>query len=102
MLLLQNYYMILSCLNHIFSSIDASEIKIQCPKKAEAAVLCYSSYKGGHTLKFLIGISPNGHITFLSKCYGGRVTDCQLTQESGLLNKLETDDEVMADKGKIL
>ena len=54
--------------------IDASEIKIECPKRVDAAVLCYSNYKGGHTLKFLIGISPDGHITFLSKCYGGRVT----------------------------
>ena len=78
--------------------LDASEIKIQCPKKVDRAVLCYSSYKSSHTLKFLIGIAPNGQITFISKCYGGRVTDCQLTQESGIVLLLEKDDEIMADK----
>ena len=35
--------------------IDASEIKIQCPKEVDAAILCYSSYKANHTAKFLIG-----------------------------------------------
>ena len=78
--------------------LDASEIKIQCPGKVDCAVLCYSNYKSSHTLKFLIGISPNGQITFISKCYGGRVTDCQLTQESGILDLLEGNDEMMADR----
>ena len=62
-------------------------------------MLCYSSYKGGHTLKFLIGIAPDGQITFVSPVYGGRVTDCQLTTESGILLLLEVGDEIMADKG---
>ena len=35
--------------------IDASEVKIQCPKEVDAAILCYSSYKSNHTAKFLIG-----------------------------------------------
>ena len=80
--------------------LDASEIKIECPGKVDRAVLCYSNYKSSHTLKFLIGIAPNGQITFLSKCYGGRITDCQLTQESGIINMVEDDDEIMADKVK--
>ena len=35
--------------------LDASEIKIQCPKRVDSAILCWSSYKSNHTLKFLIG-----------------------------------------------
>ena len=64
--------------------------------------MCYSSYKGGHTLKFLIGVAPCGQITFVSKAYGGRVTDCQLTTESGILERLEDGDEMMTDRGYVL
>ena len=59
----------------------------------------YSNYKSSFTMKFLIGIAPSGLITFLSKSYGGRVTDCHLTTESGFLNLLEPGDVVLADKG---
>ena len=47
-----------------------------------------------------MGIAPCGLITFISHGYGGRITDGQLTNDSGLLNLLEPGDTVMADKGK--
>jgi hypothetical protein len=50
-------------------------------------------------MKFLVGIAPSGQITFLSKAYGGRVTDCHLTTESGFLNLLEPGDVMLADEG---
>jgi hypothetical protein len=50
-------------------------------------------------MKYLIGVAPSGLIIFLSKAYGGRVTDCQLTADSGLLKLLEPGDVVLADKG---
>ena len=79
--------------------IDASEIFIQTPSDVAASVLCWSSYKNHHTLKFLVGIAPVGMITFISKTYGGRVTDTHLTTDCGILELLEPNDLVMADKG---
>ncbi|XP_047135290.1 uncharacterized protein LOC124812536 [Hydra vulgaris] len=43
--------------------------------------------------------TPNGYITFLSKCYGGRASDKFITSDSGFYDLLERDDEVMADRG---
>ena len=68
------------------------------PKSNRANVLCWSSYKHHHTIKFLVGIAPDGTITFISKAYGGRITDSQLTVDCGILKKLEPGDEWMADK----
>ena len=53
-------------------------------------------------MNFILGIAPSGIITFISPAYGGRVTDCQLTAESGIIDLLEEHDEVMCDKGKEL
>ena len=78
--------------------IDASEIKIQVPKRLRQRILTYSQYKGGHTFKFLIGIAPNGLIIYISPCYGGRTTDSNLTTDCGILDLLEPGDMVMADK----
>ena len=50
-------------------------------------------------MKFLIGVAPSGLITFLSKAYGGRVTDCHITTDSGFLDLLEPGDIILADKG---
>jgi hypothetical protein len=79
--------------------IDASEVKIASPSTVRANVLFYSAYKAGFTVKYLVGISPSGQITFISKNYGGRATDAIITTESGLMKLLEPGDVIMADKG---
>ena len=48
--------------------IDCSEIFIERPTAYQARAQTYSNYKKHNTVKFLIGISPYGAITFLSKC----------------------------------
>jgi len=59
----------------------------------------YSDYKKHNTSKILIEITPCGSISFLSKCWSGRVSDKQLTQESNFFSYLEPGDVVLADLG---
>ena len=79
--------------------IDCSEIFIEILKEYKARNSTYSNYKKHNTAKFLIGVSPFGSISFLSQCWGGRVSDKTLTQESQFLQLLEYGDVVLADRG---
>ena len=59
----------------------------------------WSDYKHHNTWKLLVGITPNGQVTSLSQLWGGHVSDKQITRESGVLELLEADDNVMVDRG---
>ena len=79
--------------------IDCSEIFIERPKSLYNQAATWSDYKHHNTFKFLIGITPNGFISFLSDAYPGRCSDRFITNDSGFYNGLEYGDEVMADRG---
>lgn len=49
-------------------------------------------------VKFLVAISLTGAITFVSKCWGGCVSDKQLTVNSGFLQHLIHGDLVISDR----
>ena len=55
--------------------LDNAEVFIERSKSFDNQAYAWSDYKHRNTIKFLVGISPNGFITFLSDCYGGRVSD---------------------------
>jgi len=80
-------------------TIDCSEIFIETPTNFEARAKTYSNYKKHNTVKFLIGITPTGSISFLSRCWGGRVSDKMLTSQSSFYQLLERGDVVLADRG---
>ena len=79
--------------------IDCSELFIETPSSLDEAAAWWSNYKHHHTVKYLIGITPNGTISYLSDCYGGRATDVFIVRDSGFLQKLQPPDQVMADRG---
>lgn len=79
--------------------IDCFEVFIERPSNLLARSETWSSYKHHNTTKFLIGITPQGAVSFLPKGYGGRVSDKYVTEHCGLLNKLLHGDIVLADRG---
>ena len=81
--------------------IDCTEIFIDRPKNLKARAKVYSNYKKHSTIKFLIACTPYGSISFLSKAWGGRVSDVELVKRSGFIspNLHHHGDQVLADRG---
>ena len=79
--------------------IDCFEIFCERPYPLRARAQTYSDYKHHNTVKFLIGIAPQGVITFISKGWGGRVSDKFLTENCGILDHLLPGDQILADCG---
>ena len=82
--------------------IDCTEIFIERPKNVTARAQTWSNYKHNNTIKYLIGISSAGAITFLSQGWGGRVSDKQITLDSGFLSKVQNGDCILADRGFLI
>ena len=78
--------------------LDCPEVFFERPKLLDGQAATWSDYKHHNTIKFLVGISSSGFITFLSSCYGGRASDKFITKDSGFYDLLEHDDVVMANR----
>lgn len=79
--------------------IDYTEFFIATPSSLEAAALFWSNYKHHSTIKVLVGITLSGLINFVSDCNGGRAADKFIVQDSGFLQFLQPNDQIMADRG---
>ena len=81
--------------------IDCFEVFIERPSDVKARAQTYSTYKSHNTMTFLIGITPQGSISFISKGWGGggRTSDKHLTENCGFLNHLLPGDLILADRG---
>jgi len=59
----------------------------------------WSNYKSHNTVKYLIGKTPQGTISFVSEAWGDRVSSKAITKESSILSHLLAGDVVLADRG---
>ena len=79
--------------------IDCTEVYIQQLSSLSSQAETFSSYKHHNTFKVLVGISPTGEIIYISKLWGGQVSDRKVTECCSILDLLEPGDNVMADRG---
>ncbi|KAK0144155.1 hypothetical protein N1851_017488 [Merluccius polli] len=85
--------------NRVTVIIDCFELFIERAQNLRAKAQTYSNYKSRYTMKYLIGITPQGTISFISKGWGGRASDKQVTENSGFIQMLSPGDVVLADRG---
>uniref|UniRef100_A0A224Z151 Protein containing DDE Tnp 4 domain n=1 Tax=Rhipicephalus zambeziensis TaxID=60191 RepID=A0A224Z151_9ACAR len=79
--------------------LDCFEVFIERPSSMLPRAQTWSRYKHHNTVKYLIGIAPQGVITFISQGWGGRTSDKRITESCGILNNLLPGDTVLADRG---
>ncbi|CAN8006746.1 unnamed protein product, partial [Ixodes hexagonus] len=83
--------------------LDATEIKCEVPSSLTLQSSSYSAYKSSNTFKGLIGISPNGLVSFVSELFTGSISDRESVIQSGFLDlSFDENDAVMADKGFVI
>ncbi|XP_021362625.1 uncharacterized protein LOC110456301 [Mizuhopecten yessoensis] len=83
------------------SIIDCFEIFMEATRSLLARAQFYSSYKRHTTVKVFISCSPLGAINFLSKAWGGRVSDVQIVRDSNFIDTKYhmPGDQILADRG---
>ena len=82
--------------------IDCTDIEIATLGLMSQQNATYSNYRGMHSFKVIVGVAPNGVITYVSNLYPGSISDKAIVQQSGLLNHLTAGDMVLADKGFVI
>ena len=79
--------------------IDCTEFKFQQASNYDVNCIMFSNYKNTHTGKALIGISPHGTGLLFSDIYPGSISDTEISEKVGVLDWVEPEHEVMADRG---
>lgn len=84
---------------NVAAIVDCFEVFIEKPSNVLARAQTFSQCKHVYTMKYIIVITPQGVISFISNRWGGRISDKHITEQSGFLNKLLPGDIVLADRG---
>lgn len=80
--------------------LDCTELWCQTPSSLLLQSEVFSTYKSHCTFKVMLGMSPNGALTFVSSLYQGSMSDKELFRQSGITALLTPEMGIMVDKGK--
>nr|CAH7756831.1 unnamed protein product [Callosobruchus chinensis] len=75
------------------------EIFIEKPASFVTQQQCWSNNKHHHTIKMLIGITPQGSISYISKAWGGATSNEQIVELDDFCDKVKPGDIVIVDRG---
>ena len=75
---------------------------MKSPSSMDKRSLCYSNCKSRTTMNALIGITPNGIVSFTSELYCGSISGPDIVKRSRYIENIKRGDSVMADKGFII
>ena len=84
--------------------LDCTYMFVQNPSKLDARKQVYSNYKHHNAFKFLVGVSRQMGITYMSRMYGGRASDKFIISDAEdlLLNLESSKGSIMADRGFLI
>ena len=85
--------------HNLNSIIDCFEVAIEKPTSAVQQSATWSSYKNSNTIKFLISITPDGIINYISDGFGGRTSDRAILENSSYLDVVPENSAILADRG---
>ena len=83
----------------ITTIIDCFQLVIDRSTNLTVRSLIWSNYESRNTGKYLIGITPQETICFISKGWGGRASDQDITENSKFLKYVVNNNVIMADGG---
>jgi hypothetical protein len=79
--------------------LDCFGIFLDRPTNLLSWAQTYSSYKHHNSVKYLIGVTPQGTVSYISEGWGGKTSDKHITEHCTLLSNLIPGDTVLADRG---
>ena len=86
------------CFSKCCVIIDCTEVFIERPSDLLARAQVWSNYKHHSTFKILIGITPQGTISYFSSCAGRRISDKEIVERSDLVDQLLPGDVIIGDR----
>ena len=78
--------------------IGCTEVYLETTSSFKVQANLWSDYKHHCISKFLVAITPNGAISWISSTYGCSTSDVYIVRNSGYLDMLEPYDTVIADR----
>ena len=78
---------------------DCTEFKCQQASNYDLNPLMFSDYKNATTEKALIGITLHGSGIIFNDIYPGKISDSEITIETGAMNLVDPEHELMSDRG---